>query len=46
MPVSFGFHPAFRWPLSDELKDKPGGLSVAASASRKFAIEVCLRDTN
>jgi galactose mutarotase-like enzyme len=30
--------------FAGELKDKPGGISLAANASREFAIEICLLD--
>jgi hypothetical protein len=29
-----------------ELKDKPGGVSLAATASTTFAIEICLQGKN
>jgi galactose mutarotase-like enzyme len=32
--------------FAGELKDKPGGVLLAAHASRKFAIEICLLGTN
>jgi galactose mutarotase-like enzyme len=32
--------------FAGELKDKPGGVLLAANASRKFAIEICLLGTN
>jgi galactose mutarotase-like enzyme len=32
--------------FAGELKDKPGGVSLAANASTKFAIEICLLEAN
>jgi galactose mutarotase-like enzyme len=32
--------------FAGELKDKPGGISLAANASTEFAIEICLLDTD
>ena len=32
--------------FAGELKDKPGGVLLAANASAEFAIEICLLDTN
>jgi galactose mutarotase-like enzyme len=32
--------------FSGELKDKPGGILLAANASIEFAIEICLLGTN
>jgi hypothetical protein len=32
--------------IAGELKDKPGGVLLAANASTKFAIEICLLGAN
>jgi hypothetical protein len=32
--------------FAGELKDKPGGALLAANASTKFAIEICLLEAN